>query len=89
MHIVVEEVLKSGDLAERFELVSVALFALLHTAGAARFFGFGLGSDARDAIDRLQLVLGVERCLPLVVPELPCGLALVPWLELSSSHGWG
>ena len=84
VHIVVEEVLQGGDLAKRLELVSVAL---LGAARAADPLGLGLGADARDAIDRLQLLLGVERCLALVVPELPRGLALMPWLELSGSHG--
>lgn len=86
VHIVVEEVLEGGDLAQRLELV---LVALLVVARVVDFLRLRLGTDASDAIDRLQLLLGVEWCLPLVVPELPCSLTLVSWLELSGSRRLG
>ena len=79
--IVVEKVLESWDFAERLELVSVAFFALRSTwVGRLRL---GLRTDARDAINRLLLLLSVERRLSLVVPELPSSLTPVHGLELS------
>lgn len=86
VHIVVEEVLKGGDLAQRLELVLVALLVLARSGG---FLRLGLRTDASDTIDRLQLLLGVEWCLPLVIPELPCSLTLMTGLELSSSRRIG
>ena len=81
VHIVVEEVLEGRDLSQRLQLVSIALLAL-RWASRAGPFRLGLGSYPCDPVDRLLLLLGVERCLPLVVPELPSGLTLMHRLEL-------
>ena len=85
VHIVVEEVLQGGDLAQRLQLVPIALLALLGAGGGGPL-GLGLGADASDSIDRLELLLSVEWCLPLIVPELPCALTLVHGLELGGAR---
>jgi len=75
VHIVVEEMLDGGHLAERLELVPEALRL------RRRLFDFRLRTDAYDAIDRLRLMLSVEGRLALVVPELPGCLRAVPALR--------
>ena len=72
MHIIVEKVLQSRHFPQRFELLAIALLFL------GRLLWLRLGTDARDAFDSLDLVLGVEGCLSLVIPELPGCLTAVP-----------
>ena len=76
VHIVVEEVLEGGHLAERLQLVTIALRLLWR-----RLFYPRLGADSRNPLYRLLLLLRVEGCLSLVVPELPRSLALVAVLR--------
>ena len=64
VHIVVEEVLNCGDQPQRLQLVSVAS---LHGLS----IHFGLCANLGDTLDGLDLILGVEGRLSLVVPELP------------------
>lgn len=73
VHIVVEEVLEGGHLAERLQLVSEALLRL-----RTPLFLLGLRANLGDPVDCLDLRLCVERCLPLVIPELPGCLTSVP-----------
>ena len=81
MHIVVEEVLDGGHLTQRAKLLSEAL-----SLGRILVW-LGLRPDASDALNRLSLVLRVERRLALIVPELPGCLTAVASLrhELSRS----
>ena len=78
--IVVEEVLDGRHLAKRAELLAETL-GLLRT-----LVWLGLRADTSDTLDCLGLVLRVERCLALVVPELPSCLTAVTsfWHELGS-----
>ena len=76
VHIVVEEVLKGGHFAERLELVTIALRLLRR-----RLLNPWLRSDPRNPLYRLLLLLRVEGCLSLIVPELPRSLALVAILR--------
>ena len=76
VHIVVEEVLEGGHLAERLQLVTIALRLLRR-----RLLYSWLGADPRNPLYRLLLLLSVEGCLSLVVPELPRCLALVAILR--------
>ena len=82
VNIVVEEVLDSRHLAKRTELLAETL-SLLRT-----LVWLGLRANTSDTLDCLSLVLRVERCLALVVPELPsCLAAMAPlWHKLSSSR---
>ena len=81
VHVVIEEVLDGGHLAKRAELLAKAL-SLRRV-----LVWLGLRPDASDALNRLSLMLRVERCLALIVPELPGCLAAVASLrhELSRS----
>jgi hypothetical protein len=67
VHIVVEEVLNCGDQSQRLQLVPVAPLDRLSVHS-------GLCANLGDTLNGLDLILGVEGRLSLVVPELPTGL---------------
>ena len=71
----VEEVLEGGHAAEGLELVSERgwLCGDSASAGGALFWS-GLRAHSSDALMSLDLLLRIERCLPLIVPELPSRL---------------
>ena len=83
--IVVEEVLEGWHLTERLQLVTVAFRlkrgSLLHLR---------LRANSDDTLNSLLLLLGVERSLALVIPELPGCLATMAVLrqELHRSATW-
>ena len=76
VHIVVEEVLEGGHFAEWLKLVTIALCLLRRGLLNPR-----LRPDPRNPLYRLLLLLRVEGCLSLVVPELPRSLALMAILR--------
>ena len=72
VHIEVEKVLQSRHGAKRFELVSERLRLSCGSASAcSSLVRFGLRTHSCDALMSLDLLLGVEGCLSLIVPELP------------------
>ena len=77
--IVVEEVLQSRDRAQWLQLVTIALFDL-------GLWGLWLRANPCDSLKSLDLILSVERRLPLVVPELPARVQRVTLLWEQATH---